>query len=124
MNNYTNKIIRKNGRISVFLEIYTFKEGDIYYAYSPALDLTGYGNTEKEAKESLDITLCGYMDYCISNNTLKKDLLSHGWDVRSEKQRKIPAPSFDRLLRTNATFRNILKNKDYRKITEEYPEFA
>gem|GEM_PF-1268150 len=37
-----------------------------YIAYSPALDLSGYGKTEEEARDSFNIVLKGHFDYAIN----------------------------------------------------------
>lgn len=116
-----NKIVNSGGRMSVTLDVYVFKEDDIFIAYSPALDLSGYGNSEENAKSSFATVMEQYIDYCLSKRTLVQDLRAHGWKVRSLKQRKMSAPSFDMLLRSNETFRDILENKEYRKLAAPFP---
>ena len=107
--------------MSVKLDVYIFNEGNTVIAYSPALDLCCSGYTDVEAKESFHIAVSEYLEYGISHRTLVADLRSHGWKVRSIKQRKMSSPSFDTLLRDNDTFRDILENKDYRKETQPLP---
>ena len=120
----SNKIISKNGTLNITLDVYVFMDGDAYIAYSPALDLSGYGNNEKEAKESFSIVMDEYIAYAVSHKTLVKDLRAHGWRVRSVKQRKIAAPSFDVLLKSNSIFKDILENREYRKVSEPFPVIA
>lgn len=121
---YPNKIVNRNGSLSVTLDVYVFMDGDSYIAYSPALDLSGYGDSEQAAKDSFSIVMDEYIAYGVSRRTLVKDLRAHGWKVRSLKQRKMSAPSFDTLLRSNDTFKDILENKEYRKIAEPFPVIA
>lgn len=45
----------------------------------PVLDLSGYGNSEKEAIGSLQIVLDNYLDYTIKKNTLIQDLKNHNF---------------------------------------------
>lgn len=116
-----NKIVNRDGRVSVTLDVYVFKEDDCFIAYSPALDLSGYGDSEEAAKSSFSIVMEQYIAYCLSKRTLVKDLRAHGWKVKSLKQRKMSAPSFDMLLRSNDTFKDILENKEYRKLAEPFP---
>ena len=104
--------------------MYLFEDSDTHIAYSPALDLSGYGTSEKDALDSFSIVLREYISYGIEKHTLVKDLRAHGWKVRSIKQRKMSAPSFDNLLNSNDTFREILLNKEYRKVSEPFPELA
>lgn len=47
------------------LSLIPFNEGDVIIIYSPALDLSGYGYNEKEAKESFEITLEEFLNYII-----------------------------------------------------------
>ncbi len=93
-----NKITNTGESLKVTLDVYIFMDGDVYIAYSPALDLSGYGETEEEAKTSFSIVIEEYISYGLTMHTLIKDLRAHGWKVRSIKQRKISAPSFDTLI--------------------------
>lgn len=65
--------------VSVKLDVYIFREDESVIVYSPALDLCGYGYTEKEAKESFHIVVSEYLDFGISHKTLVADLRSHGF---------------------------------------------
>lgn len=119
-----NKIVNRNGSLSVTLDVYVFMDGDSYIAYSPALDLSGYGYSEDEAKQSFSIVMDEYISYGLSRRTLVKDLRAHGWKVRSLKQRKMSAPSFDVMLKSNDVFKDILEHKEYRKVAEPFPDIA
>lgn len=120
----SNKIVSSNGNLSVKLDVYLFMEGEIYIAYSPALDICGYGDSEEDAKNSFSIVMDEYIAYGILHKTLIKDLRAHGWKVKSLKQRKMSAPPFDVMLRNNNVFKDILENKEYRKIAEPFPIIA
>lgn len=65
--------------VKVALSVYLFKEGEVYHAYSPELDLVGYDTTEEGAKQSLEVVLREYLDYAFKEGTLERDLLAHGW---------------------------------------------
>lgn len=117
----SNKIVNRGGNLTVTLDVYVFMDENSYIAYSPALDLSGYGESEEDAKSSFSIVMGEYIEYCTSHRTLLKDLRAHGWKVRSLKQRKMSAPSFDVLLKNNETFKDILENKEYRKVAEPFP---
>lgn len=119
-----NKIVSRNGGFSVTLDVYLFMDGDSYIAYSPALDLSGYGESEQAAKDSFSIVINQYIAYGVARRTLVKDLRAHGWRVRSLKQHKMSAPSFETMLQNNDTFKDILENKEYRKVAEPFPVIA
>ena len=72
-----DKINISNEKINSELAIFLFKEDDNFIAYSPALDLSGYGKTEEEARDSFNIVLKEYFDYAINEETLYKDLIHH-----------------------------------------------
>lgn len=86
--------------LDINLMIVLFQEDSVYFAYSPELDLNGYGKTAAEAKISFDVVLREYLDYTTSNGTLHEDLLKLGWQIAT---RPIP-PSFDDLLKKNLDF--------------------
>lgn len=117
----TNKITNDGRNVRVTLDVYLFMDEDAYIAYAPSLDLSGYGETEEEAMKSFSIVIEEYISYGLSRRTLIKDLKAHGWKVKSFRQRKLSAPSFDTLIQSNDMFRDILTNKDYRKVSEPFP---
>jgi hypothetical protein len=43
--------------IRIEVPVLYFEEDNLHFANVPALDITGYGESEKEAKESLNIML-------------------------------------------------------------------
>lgn len=47
--------------------------------YSPALDLSGYGNTINEAKESFKIALEEFIRYTLNENTFNDVMKKLGW---------------------------------------------
>ena len=48
-----NKIEFKEGRIGMTISVLFFKENDVWIAYCPSLDLSGYDTTEEKAGEDL-----------------------------------------------------------------------
>jgi hypothetical protein len=76
---YKTTFDKQKHKIFIGLSLYTWKEEGIYYIYSPSLDLTGYGNTAKEAKESFEITLKEFVDYTYNKKTIFDELEHLGW---------------------------------------------
>lgn len=113
-------------KISVMLGVYLFKEDNVFITYCPALDLSGYGYDEREAKLSFAEVMRQYLDYCLHKHTLVKDLQRLGWNIKSMKQRKIKSPDVITLLKRNPAFKDIMEHKDYAKYTEQLtiPELA
>ncbi len=118
-----DKIKVTHESVSSELAIFLFKEDGNYIAYSPALDLSGYGKTEEEARKSFNVVLNEYFDYCISEGTLCKDLEAHGW---SFKKHEVETPKISVLISRNQELSNILDKKDFKKYHEpiNVPTFA
>jgi hypothetical protein len=61
-------------KIKVQLSLVEFKEGVSYIVYSPALDISGYAETAKDARNSFKEALNYFLEYTIENNTLYQEL--------------------------------------------------
>jgi hypothetical protein len=53
--NVESKFSNEKGSINVKVAVISFKEDNTHIIYCPALDLSGSGNTESEAKESFGL---------------------------------------------------------------------
>ena len=78
---FKGKYDDEQNKIKVNLNVISFKENDVCFVYSPALDITGYGNTVDEAKDSFNITLQEFLRYTSNKNTLVNELKRLGWKV-------------------------------------------
>jgi hypothetical protein len=101
--------------IKVNLNIIIFKEDETQIVYCPALNITGYGVTEKEAMDSFKISIGEYFVYTSNKKTLRKDLESLGWKIRKSLRKPASPPDMTYLLNTNDEFRKIFDNYDYLK---------
>lgn len=95
--------------IEVKLQVAFLKEGNYIIAYSPALDLSAYGNTEKKARQSFEETFLIFIEETLEKGTLLNELLKLGWELKKEKF--IPPPI---LTKKDITKRisSILASKD------------
>ena len=103
------------GYVKVRLLLLHFRdENMIHFIYSPHLDLTGYGNSEEEAKKSFEIVLEDFIDYTLKKKTLGKVLSGLGWEIKgsAKKPRKMIVPSIKTV---------IEKNKYVSDIFDKYP---
>ncbi len=100
-----NKGIQKDSNlIKIRLLLIHFKdENNIHFIYSPHLDITGYGNTLREAKASFEIVLNDFIDYTIKKKTLTKVLKKLGWQMagNEKKPKKIVAPGIASVISEN-----------------------
>lgn len=118
-----DKIKVSDESINSELAVFLFKEDDAFIAYSPALDLSGYGKTEVEARDSFNIVLKEYFDYATREGTLYQDLKDHGWNFKSHG---VETPRISVLIMNNGELSNILDKKDFKKYNEPItvPVFA
>lgn len=78
----------------------------------PSFDLTGYGNTEDEAKESLTVVLDEFLRYTLNKNTLFIEMQRLGWKIKSKKK-PMYAPQMSDLINTNEQLKDIVNSKQY-----------
>jgi hypothetical protein len=98
--------IDKNGKIRGILPVICFKEDETFLSYCPVLDLVGYGDSEKEAADSLQVVIDEYFTYAIANNTLHEDLLALGW--KQHKDNLVVAPLLTSLINKNSYLSDII----------------
>ena len=122
--NFKAELSNEGSKIETELALISFQEDDVYFVYCPALDLTGYGDSEEEAKNSFAQTLKIYLDYTISNQTLLRDLEKHGWNVEGKK--KLKSPDFAFLFKHNEQFKSIVNQRSFSKYNEivKFPEYT
>jgi len=117
----------KNRKAEAVLSLFSFEEGKTFIVYSPALDLSGYGKNEVEARNSFGIALEEFMRYTINKNSILVELERLGWKIKGGKKHpKIISPDFSTLLNENKELAKLIDKKDFRKFNQkiEIPEFA
>ncbi len=94
------------------LQVFYFEEEGIQYAYLPSLDLTGYGNTELEAKESLKIVFEEFLRYTLARNTLLLEMKRLGWNLKNKK-RPVFAATVSEMIQTNEQLKEIINSRKF-----------
>ena len=117
-----NYIKIDNKGIEIKLDVIFYSEDGIIIAYAPALDLSGYGQDDAEARNSFEVALHEYIKYTVENKTLDDDLKVHGW---TKEAGVIKAQDFSSLLANNKNLRDVVSH-DFRKTSEKvaYPIFS
>lgn len=114
------KYVDKHAFVDVNLALMSFQEGDSAIIYSPALDLSGYGDNEEEAREAFAIALDEFIRYTLNKKTLKTELENLGWKIISKKSGvSYKLPYFDHLLSTNSYLSDIVREKEFRKFNQK-----
>ena len=105
-------------RVGLHVPVYLWKEENLVYAMSPALDITGYGYTEEEAQKSFEVMMEEFVSYTHRKKTIYKVLEGLGWTTNKKKKR-VAAPLMEDLLRDNEELRDILKKPGVKQYDQE-----
>lgn len=101
--------VKKN--VEFVISIFLWEEDSVFYVYSPALDLTGYGISKEEARESFETVLHEFIVYTHNKKTIFKELENLGWAV-NKRRRRVISPDFEDMLTENEHFNHLYKSKD------------
>jgi len=113
------------GFVHINLALISFKENDVTIIYSPALDLSGYGNTVDEAKRSFEINLEEFIRYTTNKGSFFAELEKHGWKI-SKRKKSYASPHLDDLLATNDFLSDIFRDNQFHRynLDVSIPAFA
>jgi len=111
------KIFKKGKlqKIDLRVEIIEFQDKEIFYAYTPSLNIMGYGKNAQEARKSWEVVFEEYIRYTANKKTLIKDLESYGWTI---SKKHIDPPSFDWLIQNNQQARDVFNKHDFNKTSK------
>ena len=113
-----------HSKYHVGLALVEFEEGNVTIIYSPALDLSGYGYSQEEAKQSFAEAIHEFFRYTSNKNTLDQVLKELGWVKKGSKTKpKYNPPKDSDLVNSNPLYNDIVNNKSY-KVSREDVEFA
>ena len=74
--------------------------------------MSAAASNQKEVKAEFAQVFEEYATDCLQNNTLKEDLLAHGWQLHDDTYQ---APTMTQMLIGNRTLQDIVDNKTYQK---------
>ena len=106
------------------LSLVEFIEDDITIVYSPALDLSGYGTSEDEAKKSFSEAMDEFFKYTTNKKTLDAVLKGLGWSIKGSKNKpKFNPPKDSDMVTSNSLYNEIVNQKSY-KVSRQEVEFS
>jgi hypothetical protein len=114
----TNKIMQSERTVSITLDVFITREDKYYVAYSPALEISGYGTTVRKAKESFGIEVKIFIEETYKRGTLEKYLLKKGWTLQQIPKIRYEAPKE----RTNKLLKT-LKASPYFRVVQKQVNF-
>jgi hypothetical protein len=106
--------------VDVHLPLIIFEDSGSQIVYCPALDVSGYGKTEKEAFESVKICIGDLFQYTLNKNTFRDELQRLGWKLKKSETKPMIPPDMSVLLSNNDNFSNIFNNFPFRKVSEAF----
>jgi hypothetical protein len=109
----------------ISLSLIAFREDKKFILFCPALDLSGYGDTEKEAEDSFRVALKEFFRYTTENKTLESELSKMGWLLPDGDSDELIPPGISQLLELNDDFNRIFNEYDFRKFDRKvtFPGF-
>ncbi len=113
--NFSGEFLNSDAKVDVNVGVFQFKEDGAIIVYSPAFDLSGYGKSDVEAKESFEEALDEFFRYTINRKTLIPELKRLGWDVVTLKQKRLKSPLLADLITKNDYLSEILNDKEFTK---------
>lgn len=105
-----------HGNVKAIVQVYVFKENDIFIAYSPSFDFISYGYSMNEAKEEFDNVFTSQISYLMKQGTIYQYLRDNGWEF---KDGKLIAPTIDFVRKHSEIFRNKIDNKNVESFNYE-----
>ncbi len=115
---FSGTLNNAENKVQVDLALILFEEDGTQVAYCPALDVSGYGNNEDEAKRSFEVSLSEFFRYLINKNTFEKEFKRLGWTIKKGQNKIMTPPLMSDLLSGNENFSRIFNNFPFRKIDE------
>jgi len=96
-----------------------FSEDNTKIMYCPALEVSGYGKSDPEARESFETSLDQFLEYTILKKTLSSELEKLGWKLHDKHKPAYP-PTMQQLLEKNENFNRIFNDHPFKKIDEQF----
>jgi len=104
--------------ISMKVPVILFEEDGCQIMYCPALDVSGYGNTEAEARDSFHVALSEFLLYTTNKKTFVSELRKLGWVPGKSRNKPFMPPSMTQLLTENENFSRIFNSFPFKKVDE------
>lgn len=94
--------------------IFVLEEDDNFIYYSPVFDLSGYGKTEEEAKESFNIAVDEFFKYTMRKKTIDSELKKLGW-TKTRRNVRYQPPVMSDMVKKHPYLSEIMNEHDFKK---------
>jgi len=86
--------IKKSAKsVEVKVDVLLIKEGAFFVAFCPSLNISSYGDTDKDAKKAFDEALHIFITETDKKGNLEKELLKNGWILQQQPKPLYKPPS-------------------------------
>lgn len=82
-NRMTDYIRFSGGAADIGIRVFRAEEGGRKIAYSPSLNIVGYGDTVEEADSDFDFCLKEFISRAVQEGYLDKEMKKLGWEEES-----------------------------------------
>jgi len=93
--------------------IFVLKEENTIIYYSPVFDVSGYGNNEKEAEQSIMVAINEFLRYTLNKRTFEVEMLKLGW--KKKKQKRFAPPAMSEMVKKRPYLSEIIDAHDFQK---------
>lgn len=106
-----NTVSKSKNSININIQVVLFQEDNMWVAYCPALEISSYGDDQKDAKAAFDEAMAIFINETDRKGTLERYLLKLGWQLQQKPKPVYNQPNFSlqenqRLLRKNPQIYN------------------
>jgi hypothetical protein len=109
------KFNSRRGSVEANLPVLFFEDNGVSIVHCPALDLSGYGKTEDEARSSFELVLEEFFDYTLKKSSLLRVLRKLGWEAHGKRsRRRVTAPSLEEMMDRDPELNLLLANTPVR----------
>ena len=98
--------------VEVQVDVLMLKDGEYYVALCPSLNVSSYGQTQKEAKQAFDEALKIFISETDKKGNLEKELLKYGWVLQQQPKLAYTPPKLSVFPDAAAYKKNKLKFKE------------
>jgi hypothetical protein len=89
-----NTVLKSKHSININVQVVLFEEDNMWVAYCPALELSSYGDDQREAKKAFDEAMNIFLSETDRKGTLERYLLKLGWQLQQKPKLVYNQPVF------------------------------
>lgn len=105
----------KGDKFKIGVDLFLFKEDEQVIAYSPALEISSYGDTYDDAENAFQEATDIFITYSHKKGTLVADLLELGWTITKKPKAVFRAPDLEDTIKDNPILQSLISSGQYQR---------